>query len=909
MNTITSSSYRFRLALLLALYLVNPSLNALTLTQVSPPSTEEIEKYIFVGTASDSDGDTINVQGTEIGADRSFLSDDSAVPNTSGKAGPNTKGVFYQDGDRWSNSSSVPSGAAKVYVGTNWSGNIALTHSGGGINLSDTDIFADTGIECASSGVSKCRNGLSNSRYFSLNVSSGNGSSVNSAIQSNIDFTDLNSEISQWDSFIQGLPSDITITNNINNENAKDGSGPIFTSFQDNDSNGITVIDIDVGDNDFELNNSDWILEGSSNQLYIFRILNGSNFNVSNSSILLGDGGIAGGGTDTSASEIGAIFHHASEPEDSSDTVFNFDNVIVNGIAFWNSNESAATEISMSNGQGCTNIVGAKISLSNIRLSACDFSVTGVSEPSYSYAYYPSQYQFGTLMFEDRFPSNGDYDFNDFVNRYNVTVKRNSETNKVNKINWQSSLVAVGASYNNGYGTELPFLLSFDGTTLTPALVISDSSATASICVSDGTDSIEIGSCSNNVCPIDNSCNGNTSSACSLDCSSGSCITVGECGSLPDAVTGLAIIQFFYHEKSFTSRNGFFNTNSSVAEQNWSDYEPFKWLIELQFLGDGASEIDKASYCSNKGKSDCTYASTPPYNPFITVNGDKSREVHLANHLGTALYSSNQYDDAYDHAGSNCGDEANDNGACFLNESNLPWAIDVGDNSFYAWSREHHDITSVFTGDGNYASFSFWVESGGNDCIADSCSWWLAGESERTVEGTSLGNTFLLKTKSETLSCDNVKDDFFITSTSTNYSSIGLGVSDNGLNVSMQADWSYINALEASKLGNLCELLDGPTSSYWVSHDGDPLYSATRPYYVKNNETNSSALIHSYIVKYDSGELLKGTSNITWSTLQDSLGGCLDGDGARCSFSGVACYVLLESWAGNRKTLGYWQAE
>ena len=122
----------------------------------------------------------------------------------------------------------------------------------------------------------------------------------------------------------------------------------------------------------------------------------------------------------------------------------------------------------------------------------------------------------------------------------------------------------------------------------------------------------------------------------------------------------------------------------------------------------------------------------------------------------------------------------------------------------------------------------------------------------------------------------------------------------------MIADWDDITNLDGDKVAQICTLLDGPSMSYWLEKEGKPNYSSTRHYYVKNNETNSTALLHGYIIKYSDGNLQKGSSNISWSTLRDSLGGCED-SGAQCSFSGVDCYLILESYGGKRKALGKWK--
>ena len=377
---------QFLKAVSLALMAMMPSMADAGIIQ-GAPTTVELSKYLMIGTGSSTNGDAVNIQNTEIGADRAFLSDGSAAPNSQSQAGPNLRDVFYQNGDRWTSDTDTPVGAADVFVGIDWSGNVAITAEDGKFSMSDVDVYADIGIDCAAASIDACKQSVSNTTYFADGVGPGSGVSIDDdGINTGTDFTDLLNEMLAWEAFIEGLTADATITANIVDENRKDGTGSLFTSFVDLDGNGISVIDIDVGNIDFELNNSDWILDGAEDQFYIFRILNGSNFNLSNSSILLGDGGIGGGSSTSPISELGAIFYHASETQGSSDSVFNFNNAILNGIGFWDFNDSDLTrisvnDISLNNGQGCAQFISSHIDMNDIRFNRCALSVQ-VPEPS-----------------------------------------------------------------------------------------------------------------------------------------------------------------------------------------------------------------------------------------------------------------------------------------------------------------------------------------------------------------------------------------------------------------------------------------------------------------------------------------------------------------------------------------------
>lgn len=67
----------------------------------------------------------------------------------------------------------------------------------------------------------------------------------------------------------------------------------------------------------------------------------------------------------------------------------------------------------------------------------------------------PSVGQKGTLVYEDLWPSKGDYDFNDLVVGYNFNLITNG-ANKVNTIEASFDIKQIGASYKNGFAFVMP---------------------------------------------------------------------------------------------------------------------------------------------------------------------------------------------------------------------------------------------------------------------------------------------------------------------------------------------------------------------------------------------------------------------------------------------------------------------
>ena len=71
-------------------------------------------------------------------------------------------------------------------------------------------------------------------------------------------------------------------------------------------------------------------------------------------------------------------------------------------------------------------------------------------------SYFPSQATKGTLVFEDNWPSKGDYDMNDLVVNYRYTYVTNAN-NKVVEMTGDFKATAAWAANKNGFGVQLPF--------------------------------------------------------------------------------------------------------------------------------------------------------------------------------------------------------------------------------------------------------------------------------------------------------------------------------------------------------------------------------------------------------------------------------------------------------------------
>lgn len=88
---------------------------------------------------------------------------------------------------------------------------------------------------------------------------------------------------------------------------------------------------------------------------------------------------------------------------------------------------------------------------------------------------------------------------------------------------------------------------------------------------------------------------------------------------------------------------------------------------------------------------------SPPYNPFIFVNQDRTREVHLAEHPPTSLAAESGY------FGS--GDDNSEGSGYYKTSNNLPWALDIVETLSYPLERVTIDEAHIY--------FIGWAETSG----------------------------------------------------------------------------------------------------------------------------------------------------------------------------------------------------
>jgi LruC domain-containing protein len=91
-----------------------------------------------------------------------------------------------------------------------------------------------------------------------------------------------------------------------------------------------------------------------------------------------------------------------------------------------------------------------------------------------------------------------------------------------------------------------------------------------------------------------------------------------------------------------------------------------------------------------------TLNTSPPYNPFIFLDGDRSKEVHLAGYPPTTRMNTELF---------GTGDDASQSGSWYKTAENLPWAVNIPES--WDYPVEKAQITRA------YLKFKHWAQSSG----------------------------------------------------------------------------------------------------------------------------------------------------------------------------------------------------
>ena len=385
--------------------------------QPAPIETALSANYLIIttdGSSTDaSDGlASVQISNFEIGANKAPVPSTDSFLTGGSSGGPTLLGAVPD----------IPaSGVVPVGQGIGGHGNVAITNPQDEFDASDTGVYADPAIGIQIAAPNDSFNKSSNSFFNDPNSFpntftptgstgilgnlGGNGADVNpgAAVQSTridedgspgnvgitfgFDHSALLAELDAARTAINGLASTGTLNvaggNGGQFDTSTSISGPASISSTPTPSTstfspssdsrdfvislapGLNVIDFSTGGNDILLSNSNLIIDGPAGSTAIFRF-DGDNFLVSNSNILLGDGGIS----------LNNVLFYTDQ--DSNDTLFNFQNTILNGAAFWSLGDGGGG-INVSNGQGSTQFISDTVNLQDVRFTRWSFGV--VPEP------------------------------------------------------------------------------------------------------------------------------------------------------------------------------------------------------------------------------------------------------------------------------------------------------------------------------------------------------------------------------------------------------------------------------------------------------------------------------------------------------------------------------------------------
>ncbi len=254
------------------------------------------------------------------------------------------------------------------------------------------------------------------------------------------------------------------------------------------------------------------------------------------------------------------------------------------------------------------------------------------------YTYYPAEGKFGTICFEDYWPSSGDYDFNDAVIDYNViAVADDASSDFVERIEMTLFLRARGAGYQNGFGMSFRYGWSWQG----PFHDISSFTVNG----------IEI---------------------------------TKEETFYPSYILIPNLSEDMPH----------FNT---IPEQGLSS-PPVRYDVVITF----AQPIDEWDL------------ELPLQNPFLIVDQDRGREVHISGDMPTSFANPDYVRTGEDYSDPEVFDPENFKSVSmmgyttYVTEYNFPWAINIyegPDDQLYSYPIEEADISW------GYSSFEGWVTS------------------------------------------------------------------------------------------------------------------------------------------------------------------------------------------------------
>jgi LruC domain-containing protein len=249
--------------------------------------------------------------------------------------------------------------------------------------------------------------------------------------------------------------------------------------------------------------------------------------------------------------------------------------------------------------------------------------------------FYPASGDFGTLMYEDLWPATGDYDFNDLVLGYKFNTITNAN-GEIIEIKYTFKIRAIGASYRNGFGFQLDNI---------PSEMIM---------------SVEGGDFKGNYTKI-------ASNGVEAD---------------------MKFANFMVFEDAYRVLPSPGGSGVNVGSDGIY-VTPTEIEMVVKFINEDG-EFKKLLTTNDLNANN--------FNPYLIVNQDRSKEIHLPDFAPTEKANFKDFGQFQDNTNP-------EKGIYYKNKNNLPWGLNVVEEIPY--SRDTEDFLR------SYPAFGEWVESSG----------------------------------------------------------------------------------------------------------------------------------------------------------------------------------------------------
>ncbi|MCP4304404.1 MAG: hypothetical protein GY788_05905, partial [bacterium] len=232
-----------------------------------PVPTSLLDDFLLIGTTSNSIAKAVNVQNGDLGADIIVLSteiNDNVDFDLDDVFLHNAGSEWVDVDNRYNTQPDYLPGAGQVGEGVTWTGDVALTSPNAAFDMSNVELYGQVGVVADSSNPVSS---VSNSEFFPNGKGdgfdkTGNGLNLPSnGVTPNADaeMAALRAELDAFEEFVTDLAPEATLSPSGSGAErlpSQDGIEDIdiyelnVDQF-DTNGDGIAVIDIDMGDNDF----------------------------------------------------------------------------------------------------------------------------------------------------------------------------------------------------------------------------------------------------------------------------------------------------------------------------------------------------------------------------------------------------------------------------------------------------------------------------------------------------------------------------------------------------------------------------------------------------------------------------------------------------------------------------------